>query len=74
MFSTLTLLLSLDVFSLELYYSLSLIGFLVIVEVTEPVAVTPPWRRRLHWFVVGGTIGFGYIVVRRLLEILSGLL
>lgn len=74
MLSTLVLLLVLGAFSLELFYSLSLIGFLVIVEVTAPIAVTPRWRSRLRWFVIGGVIGFGYIVARRLLVILADLL
>lgn len=74
MLSTLVLLLVLGALSLELFYSLSFIGFLVIVEVTAPIAVTPRWRRRLRWFVIGGTVGFGYIVARRLLVILADLL
>jgi hypothetical protein len=56
--------------SLELFFVLSLIGFLVVVELTAPVAVTPAWRRRLVWLVALGLLGFGYVVVRRVLEVL----
>jgi hypothetical protein len=56
--------------SLELFFVLSLIGFLVVVELTAAVAVTPAWRRRLVWLVALGLLGFGYVVVRRVLEVL----
>ncbi|QLD88746.1 hypothetical protein HWV07_06735 [Natronomonas salina] len=56
--------------SLELFFVLSLIGFLVIVELTSPIAVSPEWRRRLPWFIAVGLLVFGYIVIRRILEIL----
>lgn len=55
---------------LELFFVLSLIGFLVVVELTAPIAVTPKWRRRLPWFIAIGLLVFGVIVVRRILEIL----
>ncbi|ELZ96979.1 hypothetical protein C440_04358 [Haloferax mucosum ATCC BAA-1512] len=60
----------LDSLSYELVFVVSLIGFLVIVELTAPVAVTPTWRRRLLWLIGGGLVVFGYIVVRRILDIL----
>ncbi|MDB9249352.1 hypothetical protein PN419_10135 [Halorubrum ezzemoulense] len=63
----LTLLESLE---LELFFVLSLIGLLVVVELTAPFNVTPRWRRRLIPVIVVGLTGFGYIVVRRILEIL----
>jgi hypothetical protein len=56
--------------SLELFFVVSLIGFLVVVELTAPFAVTPRWRRRLKWFIGIGLLVFGYIVVRRILAIL----
>lgn len=56
--------------SLELFFVLSLIGFLIVVELTSPFAVTPAWRRRLKWLIGGGLLIFGYIVVRRILAIL----
>ena len=56
--------------SLELFFVISLIGFLVVVELTAPFSVTPQWRARLKWLIVLGLIGFGYIVIKRTLEIL----
>ncbi len=60
----------LQALSLELFFVVSLIGFLVVVELTAPFAVTPRWRARLKWLVLLGLLGFGYIVIRRILEIL----
>lgn len=54
----------------ELYFVLSLIGFLVIIELTAPFNVTPRWRRRLRYLIILGLAVFGYIVIRRILEIL----
>lgn len=55
---------------LELFFVLSLIGFLVVVELTAPIAVTPAWRRRLPWLIALGLLVFGAIVIRRILAIL----
>lgn len=57
--------------TLELVFILSLVAFLVLVELTAPVAVRPGWRRRLRWITVLGLLVFGYLVVRRVLAILS---
>lgn len=54
----------------ELFFVLSLIGFLIVVELTAPIAVTPAWRRRLPWLIAVGLLVFGVIVIRRILEIL----
>jgi hypothetical protein len=56
--------------SLELFFVVSLIGFLVVVELTAPFNVTPRWRARLKWVILLGLAVFAYIVVRRILEIL----
>ncbi len=56
--------------SLELFFVVSLIGFLVLVELTAPFTVTPAWRRRLRWVIAFGLLVFGYIVTRRIVEIL----
>lgn len=60
----------LESLTLELFFVLSLIGFLVVVEITAPFNVTPHWRKRLRWIIGLGLIVFGYIVVKRILEIL----
>ena len=56
--------------SLELFFVVSLIGFLVVTELTAPFNLTPRWRSRLKWLILAGLVIFGYIVVRRILEIL----
>lgn len=63
-------LLLLGTFSYEVFFVLSLIGFLIIVELTAPVNITPEWRRRLTWLILIGLVVFAAVVVRRLLEIL----
>lgn len=68
--ATIVALTVLGALSLELFFVVSLIGFLVVIELTAPFAITPPWRRRLRWLVLLGLLVFGYIVVRRILAIL----
>lgn len=70
MLAVVVVLAALGSLELELFFVLSLIGFLVVVELTAPIAVTPRWRRRLPWFIAIGLVVFGIIVVRRILEIL----
>ena len=57
-------------FSYELFFVLSLIGLLVVTELTAPFSVTPAWRKRLRWILLVGLVGFAIIVFRRILEIL----
>lgn len=70
MLATIVLLALLNTLSLELFFVLSLIGFLVVTELTAPFNVTPEWRARLRWIIAVGLAIFGYIVVRRIIEIL----
>ena len=70
MVSVILLLAVLDALELELLFVISLIGLLVVVELTAPFNVTPRWRRRLLPVIVAGLAGFGYIVIRRIIEIL----
>jgi hypothetical protein len=56
--------------SYELFFVLSLIGFLIVTELTAPFNITPRWRSRLKWLILAGLLVFAYIVVRRILEIL----
>jgi hypothetical protein len=60
----------LDALEYELFFVISLIGFLVVVELTAPLNLTPTWRARLKWLIAGGLLVFAYVVVRRILEIL----
>lgn len=70
MLGAILLLALLNALTLELFFVLSFIGFLVLVELTAPIAVAPTWRRRLKWLIGIGLLIFGYIVVRRILAIL----
>ena len=70
MLATILVLSVLGALSVELFFVLSLIGFLILMELTAPFAVTPGWRGRLKWIVLLGLLGFGVIVIRRILEIL----
>ena len=70
MLATIVGLAALDALSLELFFVVSLVGFLVVVELTAPFSVTPQWRSRLRWIILAGLAVFGYIVVRRILAIL----
>lgn len=75
MLGALVVLAALGSLDYELYFVVSLIGFLVVVELTAPFAVTPAWRRRLRWIILLGLVAFGYVVVQRILAILpSGVL
>ncbi|MFW6382512.1 MAG: hypothetical protein ACOCZD_00555 [Haloferacaceae archaeon] len=55
----------------ELFFVVTLVGFLVVVELTDPVHVRPWWRRRLQWTVLLGVAGFLVILARRTLAYLS---
>lgn len=70
MLAAVVVLVLLESLTLELFFVISLIGFLVVVELTAPFNVTPAWRRRLRWIILVGLAVFGYIVVRRIIEIL----
>ncbi|WP_159900183.1 hypothetical protein [Salinirussus salinus] len=63
-------LVALGALSYELFFVVSLVGFLVVVELTAPFNVRPRWRSRLKWLIGLGLLVFGYIVVRRVLAIL----
>lgn len=70
MVGTVLLLTLFDALSLELFFVVSLVGFLVVTELTAPFAVTPGWRRRLKWLIALGFAVFCYVVVRHTLTIL----
>lgn len=70
MVATIVVLTLLGSLSYELVFVLSLIGFLIVTELTAPLNITPDWRRRLRWLIAAGLLGFAVIVIRRILEIL----
>lgn len=54
----------------ELFFMLSLVGFLALMEFTGPFEVTPRWRSRLKWIVLTGLLVLGYIATSRLYAVL----
>lgn len=71
MVASIIVLVLLDAFTLELFFVISLIGLLIATELTAPFTVTPQWRRRLRWIILLGLVGFGYLIARRIMTILS---
>ena len=68
--ATIIVLAALGSLTLELVFVVSLIVFLVLVELTAPVTVTPRWRSRLKWVIAAGLLMFAYLVAKRILAIL----
>ena len=54
----------------ELFFVVSLIGVLVVVEFTSPIHVRPPWRNRVRWVVLVGIVGFLVVLTRRTIAVL----
>ncbi|MFC6733688.1 hypothetical protein [Haladaptatus sp. DYSN1] len=54
--------------SFQLFFAISLLGFLMLVELSSPFNVAPRWRTRLSWVVRGGFVLFGYFVVMEVLR------
>ncbi len=57
--------------SLEIFFVLSLIGLLVIVELIAPSFVRPPYLRYLRYLIAAGVVVFAVIVAQKVMEILS---
>ncbi|WP_135828655.1 hypothetical protein [Halorussus halobius] len=70
MLATVLALAALGGLSMELFVVGSLLGLLVLTELTAPVNLAPRWRSRVRWLVAGGLLLFGYFMVRRVLEFL----
>ena len=58
---------TLGIFSLEGFFLWSVVGLLALADLTEPLAVRPPWRVRLRIVVFVGLLGFGLVITRRIL-------
>lgn len=52
--------------SYELFFVGSLLGLLVVSELTAPVDATPTWRTRLRWLTLVGLVGFFALIARRI--------
>lgn len=70
MLATILALALLGSLTMEVFFIGSLLGFLVLTELTAPFNVRPAWRARLKWFILLGMVAFGYFMVRRVLEFL----
>jgi hypothetical protein len=57
--------------SLEYFFVLCLIGFLVIVELSGPFASRPRWRSRVNLIILIGAAVFCLIVVGKVFDILG---
>lgn len=65
MIATIVALSALGTLTFELFFVGSLVGFLVVMELTAPAVATPTWRRRLWWIVALGLLGFVLIIAGR---------
>lgn len=70
MISVVLILVLLDSLTAELFFVVSLIGLLILIELTAPFRITPRWQKRLWVVIAIGLAVFGGIVVRRILAIL----
>ncbi|GAB3021791.1 hypothetical protein [Natronobiforma cellulositropha] len=70
MVGTVLVLSALGSYSHELFFVLSLVGLLIVTELTAPFNVRPAWRARLPWLIALGLLGFAYVVTRRIVALL----
>lgn len=70
MCSVFLVLIALNVLEADLFYVISFLGFLVLVEITTPIGEPPAWRTRLRWFIVLGFLVFSYIILRQTITVL----
>jgi len=54
----------------ELFFVISRIGVLIVVEFTSPVSVRPRWRKRVRWIILIGIAGFLVVLARRTVAVL----
>ena len=57
--------------NLEIFFVLSLIGFLIIVELIAPKYIQPGNRRYIKYLLAAAIVIFGVIVAQKVLEILG---
>jgi hypothetical protein len=58
-------------FNFEIFFVLSLIGFLIIVELIAPKYIQPGYMRYIQYILVAGIVIFGVIVVQKVIDILG---
>lgn len=69
MYIALILLVVFEWMTLELYFTVSFIAFLHLVDLTAPFAVAPQWRLRLRWLIATSIFVLGVIVLRAIYTI-----
>jgi hypothetical protein len=70
-FVTISVLVLLNVYALEIFLVLIIIEFLVLVELTKPSMINLSWRKNITIFVVICVIVFAIILYQRTATILS---
>ena len=55
-----------DTLSDVTFILVSFISLLIISELTAPITVTPTWRIRLRWVILGSLVVFAYVTVRHI--------
>lgn len=62
MLVTIVLLAAADALTLQSFFLFSLVGLLIVTDLTSPMNVTPKWRKRLRVVVLLGLVAFGLVV------------
>ncbi len=57
--------------ALEIFFVLSLLGFLILVYLISPEYIQPGYLRYFHFILVAGIVIFGAIVTLKVMEILG---
>ena len=68
---TITALVLLNVYAIEIFLVLLIIEFLVLVELTKPSIITMAWRKNIVVFIVLCVIVFAIILYQRTVTILK---
>jgi hypothetical protein len=58
-------------FNVEIFFVLSLIGFLIIIELIAPKYFQPGYMRYIRYILAAGIVIFGVIVVQKVIDILG---
>lgn len=69
MLGSVFVLLLFDALTLGTFFVLSFVDFLVLLELSTPMNLTPTWQARLRWLVLLGLLGMGYVVLQRFLSL-----
>lgn len=68
MLVTIVVLTAADALSLQSFFLFSLLGLLIVTDLTAPMNVRPKWRKRLRLVVVVGLVAFGITVIGWVVE------